>query len=176
MDDANPVLLIPLDREHLDASRAWANDRKTNIAMLRALPASRADQERWYAGIDGNLSKMVFAILWKEDRRHIGNTGLYHIDWLHRRAEFWILIGDPDYRGKKAGGAATRLMQKIAFDDLGLNRLYLRVDVENAQAIALYEKQGFTQEGVLREESYIDGHFHNVLVMSKLKREHGQKE
>lgn len=176
VDNERRVMFVPLDREHLDASRRWANDSVLNRAMLRTLPASRSDQERWYAGIEGNPRKIVYAVIWRADGRHIGNAGLYNIDWLHRRADFWILIGEEDYRGKGVGSEVTALMRRIAFDDLGMNRLCLRVDLDNAAAVALYTSQGFVREGVLREESYIEGRFKDILIMSQLKREYEQQK
>ena len=43
-------------------------------------------------------------------------------------------------------------MLKYAFDELGLNKVYLNVDAENIAACNLYEKIGFKCEGVFKED------------------------
>ncbi len=172
MFEGSAVRLVPLDREHLPASRCWANDPVLNRSMLRVLPVSCATHERWFAAIEADPAKMVFAVLWRENGAHIGNTGLYHIDLLHRRAEFWVLIGDRDYQGRGAGFEALTLMQTFAFEHLNLNRLYLHVGSDNVPAVRLYAKAGFTREGTLRQHYHIDGRDVDVDVLAQLKEEY----
>ena len=45
--------------------------------------------------------------------------------------------------GTGAAGEATRQILKIAFEDLGLNRVYLNVLADNGRANAFYRKAGF---------------------------------
>ena len=55
--------------------------------------------------------------------------------------------------GTGAAGEATRQILKIAFEDLGLNRVYLNVLADNGRANAFYRKAGFrythTEESAL---------------------------
>jgi RimJ/RimL family protein N-acetyltransferase len=176
MYEGTAIRLVPLDREHLEAARRWANDPALNRLMLRVLPVSSAAHERWFASIEGDPAKMVFAVLWRENGAHIGNTGLYHIDLLHRRAEFWVLIGEKDYQSRGAGFEALTLMQAFAFNHLNLNRLYLHVGTDNIPASRLYSKAGFTREGTLRQHYHIDGRDVNVDVWSQLKEEYEQQK
>ena len=52
-----------------------------------------------------------------------------------------------------------------AFDVLNLYKLYLVVDMENVHARHLYAKLGFTEEGVLRREFFVNGSYHDVTRM-----------
>lgn len=165
------VLLVPLERRHLDATRAWANDTELRSRILRVLPVGEQDQERWFENLATNPSRLVFAIQERDEGVHIGNTGLYNIDFLHRRAEFWILIARGEHRGRGYGRAALGLLVDYGFDELNLNRVYLHVGADNAPAIALYEKAGFRCEGVLREHYFIHGRYVDVLVMSRLRKD-----
>ncbi|MCK4825512.1 GNAT family N-acetyltransferase, partial [bacterium] len=142
------IRLLPLEREDLSKSRSWVNDTSLNSRILRVLPVTQVDQEKWYQDIVQDPSKIVFAIKTLNGEEHIGNTGLYHIDWIHRRAEFWILIGERDYWRRNIGLEVVSLMQQYAFKDLNLNKLYLNVGIDNKQAIALYKKLNFVQEGI----------------------------
>lgn len=165
------VRLVPLERRHLDATRAWANDPELRARILRVLPVGEQDQERWFDNLAANPSRLVFAVQERSEGVHLGNTGLYNIDFLHRRAEFWILIASAEHRGRGYGRAALGLMLDYGFDELNLNRVYLHVGADNAPAIALYEKAGFRPEGLLREHYFIQGRYVDVLVMSRLRKD-----
>lgn len=94
----------------------------------------------------------------------IGLVELIEIDYIHRRAEFQIII-DPAHQGQGHGEKATRMAMDYAFLVLNLYKLYLVVDNENKRAIHIYEKIGFEVEGVLKHEFFINGTYHNATRM-----------
>ena len=165
------IKLLPLEKEDLPRSRSWVNDTFINSKMLRVLPVTRVEQERWYEDIVQDPSKIVFAIKTLNDEEHIGNTGFYHIDWIHRRAEFWILIGERNFWGHGIGSDVVSLMQRYAFNNLNLNKLYVNVGVDNQEAIALYKKLNFVQEGMLKEHYYIEGKYLDIMRMAILRKD-----
>lgn len=75
----------------------------------------------------------------------------------HRTAHIAYLGGvaiDPRFSGQ--GFAQKMFAEIIALGKTrNLKRIELSVSVENARAIALYEKCGFQQEGVLRKYTYL---------------------
>lgn len=163
------IRLDPLERADLERSRRWVNDAGIRRFLLRVLPVSSTDQNSWYEEILHNPGKLVFAIRLQGDDTHVGNTGFYSIDWIHRRGEFWILIGEPDARRRGIGFEALTLMCRYGFEELNLNRIYLHVGADNEAAIRLYQKWGFRREGILRSHYYINGKYTDVLVMGTLK-------
>ena len=50
----------------------------------------------------------------------------------------------------------------------GLHRLELRVDQENSEAISLYRRHGFTEEGTAKMAALVDGRFVDKIYMAKL--------
>ena len=50
-----------------------------------------------------------------------------------------------------------------------LTRLQLFVRTDNLRAISLYKKYNFSIEGEMRNDTYIDGKYYNVYIMSILK-------
>ncbi len=166
------IQLVHLEKEDLAKSQVWVNDPAIKVLMLRVLPVTRMEQEKWLEDIIQSPSKMVFAIKLLDTGEHIGNTGFYHIDWLHRRAEFWILIGERGLWDQGVGTEVVRLMQRFAFCDLNLNKLYLYVGSTNDKAISLYKKLNFVTDGLLREHYFLDGSYLDVLAMSILKKDY----
>lgn len=87
-----------------------------------------------------------------EDRNDlIGMTRLMFIDFDAKIAEFGIYIGEESYQGKGIGKQALILTIDQAFENLKLNKIYLRVGSNNSRAINMYKKQGFTAEGIMKE-------------------------
>ncbi len=73
------------------------------------------------------------------------------------------------YAGRGVGTALMAAMIDLADRWLNLKRLQLQVWVDNAPAIALYEKFGFEREGVLRAEGFRDGAYVDALAMARVR-------
>jgi diamine N-acetyltransferase len=52
-----------------------------------------------------------------------------------------------------------------AFNVLNMHKLYLYVDAENHKALHIYKKLGFVQEGVLRRHFFVEGRYHDSIIM-----------
>lgn len=167
-------ILRPIGEAELDQTRAWANDPELNRLILRSGHVGEDDQRRWYERLQGDPSRLVFAVY--SQGAHAGNTGFYNLDRTHRRAEFWILLGQAQSRGRGLGSAVLARMLQLGFSELGLNKIFLHVGEGNQAALRLYEKFGFRRESLLREHYLIEGAWVNVLGMSLLRSEYdGEK-
>jgi diamine N-acetyltransferase len=105
------------------------------------------------------------------DGEPAGIVELVEIDYIHRGAEFQIIV-HPAHQGRGYAREATRRALDYAFAVLNLHKVYLVVDVENAAAIHVYRAVGFVTEGELREEFFADGRYRNALRMGILQHEH----
>jgi diamine N-acetyltransferase len=61
-----------------------------------------------------------------------------------------------------------------AFSVLNMHKLYLIVDKENEKAIHIYKKVGFSIEGELKDEFFVDGSYHNAIRMCMFQKEYLQ--
>ncbi|MBX5045958.1 GNAT family N-acetyltransferase [Rhizobium lentis] len=71
----------------------------------------------------------------------------------------------PTYRGKGLGRQLIDATLKAA-QEAGFTRVELDVYEDNSRAIALYEKVGFTREGIIRRAARIDGRFIDAIGMA----------
>ena len=81
----------------------------------------------------------------------------------------WHLLNvtvSPEHQGRGYATRATRLAMDYAFTVLNLYKLFLVVDVENTRAVAVYKKLGFTEEGILRHEFFVDGVYRDAYRMA----------
>ncbi len=94
----------------------------------------------------------------------VGLVELVEINYIHRRAEFQIIIA-PSWQGKGYAERATQLAVEYAFCVLNLYKLYLLVDKENVRAIHIYQKCGFVTEGELTGEFFVNGIYRDAYRM-----------
>src|SRR5262249_51273410 len=102
------------------------------------------------------------------EMRPIGMTYLTDIDFRNRAAEFGILIGEADARGKGYGTETTRLMLDYAFTALGLHNVMLTVYAFNLAAIRAYEKAGLREFGRRRQCRLMAGRLYDQVFMEAL--------
>lgn len=169
----NKVRLRPVERDDLPRFVEWFGDPEVRRHLLIYLPFSLAQEERWFEGLLRRLERQTDVLLAIETAEgvHIGNVGLHSIDWKNRNAEFGIAIGEKAYWGQGYGTDAARTILSLAFGEMNLHRVFLRVDANNPRGIRCYEKAGFQREGTLRQVVFKDGAYHDQYMMSILKSE-----
>ena len=102
----------------------------------------------------------------------IGEIRLDRVDLRDRRASLAIGIEDASQLGKGLGTEAILLVLGYAFDVLKLHRISVRVVDYNIRAIRAYQKCGFVVEGREREAAFVDGIWHDDVMMAILDREY----
>lgn len=132
----------------------WINDPENNRYLHYDIPLSIEKTRKWFYGKD-NSTRADCVI--EYDGVPVGLIGLLAIDRNSRKAEYYTSMGETAYKRKGVASAATALILDYAFVDLALNKVYLNVDAENLAACALYEKAGFTCEGLFRQELLFRG-------------------
>lgn len=84
------------------------------------------------------------------------------------------------YLDKNAGGrgimtAAFELLEKNAFENWGFNRIEVKIDPDNKKSLGVVKRLNYTQEGVLRQDHFINGVYRDTVLFSKLKSEYKSK-
>jgi diamine N-acetyltransferase len=87
-----------------------------------------------------------------------------NINFIHRHTEIQIIVKS-DFQGF---GLAKMAMSKgidYAFNILHMHKICLYVDTENHKALHIYEDLGFVQEGILRQHFFVEGTYHDSIIM-----------
>jgi len=151
----------------------WTNDSKVIYYLERGLKPNYIENlEEEYEEIRKSNNDVVLAIVDKIKEIVIGVIELREINWISRKTEYRILIGEKDFWGKGYAVESTYLILNYAFNKLNLNKVFLGVNASNEKAVKLYDKMGFKREGVLREDVYRNGIYYDVIRMSLLKSEY----
>jgi RimJ/RimL family protein N-acetyltransferase len=116
------------------------------------------------------IRRYHFSIRTLEEDKLIGVVGIRPI-WEHAEGWVGIGIGDRDYWSQGCGTDAMRLILQFGFDELGLHRISLAMHSYNARARRVYEKMGFTYEGLMRGDTLREGRRTDGIYMGILRRE-----
>jgi RimJ/RimL family protein N-acetyltransferase len=157
--------IVPVQPAHIESIRRWRN---AQLDVLRQLaPISPAQQEAYYAqhiwpsmGLERPANILMALLL---DDGLIGYGGLVHISWDDRRAELSFLVDDA--RAADPGQYARDftafigLARCMAFEDLGLHRLFTETYAIRVHHIGVLEGADFQREGVLRDHVRVGGAF-----------------
>ena len=164
--------LRPVAEEDLPLFVRWFNDPEVRywLSMSDAPEFTLESEEEWYDEMRADPTRVIWCIE-SEDGQPIGNLGLHGIDETQGRATFGISIGEKAYWGRGYGTEALREVLRYAFQEMGLRRVVLEADEDNARAIRCYEKCGFVREGLLRGHRLRGGEPVNGVVMAVLGEE-----
>jgi len=154
----------------------WRNDPQVKTFFFEEEPLSFYSHLEWVDKVKHDPNVRYYMIQINEDEDHkaltVGTVGLSHIDWRSRVAEFgWFLIGESKRRSWGYGKEAIFLLLDYAFNHLNLNKIWLQTMALNKAALAVYQKMGFQDEGILREQKFKGGKYIDIYVYGLLRRE-----
>lgn len=162
------AVLKPLSLDYLDAMMSWVNDsaitgkfakfnrritREEEISHIKSMMASKQDRA---------------FVMESEEGKYLGNISLHEIDRQAGKARMSILIANIEERGKGYGTSAIKKLLEIAFNEMKLHKVLLVVFESNEKARALYRKCGFRKEGILKDEYFVEGKYHDMARMAIL--------
>lgn len=163
------VVLRAIEREDLPDYVQWLNDPSVLEYFGSQVPLSLAQEEKWYEDMLRDPSFRAFAV--EFEGQHVGGAGLSNIDGRNASAEVGLFIGLPEMWDRGLGFDVLNTLVRFGFEQMNLNRIYLRVFAGNERAIHLYEKAGFRHEGCWRQADFRHGRYHDLLWMSILREE-----
>ncbi|MBQ1258344.1 MAG: GNAT family N-acetyltransferase [Clostridia bacterium] len=165
------VILREYRAEDLSALRAWVNDTEVTRYLggaYRRPQSWEQTEEMLSRRLNGDAGGEGFVIADKETGKYMGQCDLMMIDSIARKAEMAIVLMK-DQQGKGYALESVKLLLRYAFENLNLNRVFLKCAAKNTRAVKLYERAGFKHEGTLKQDLFIDGEFVDAVVMGVLR-------
>jgi RimJ/RimL family protein N-acetyltransferase len=140
-------------------SRLPMTDSQEAVELFQTIEKGRLTQEFYQWGIARLGDDVV-----------IGTCTLFRIDQNNRRAELGFALGRAHWK-QGLMSEALHVLLKFAFDSLNLHRLEADADPRNAASISCLQRQGFQQEGYLRERWLVGGDIQDALFFGLLQKE-----
>ena len=129
-------------------------------------PYTSIDQpEAYIAGLEAKREsgELLDFLVVHPEHGPIGVTGLSELSTRNRHATVGSWFGR-DYWGTGANPESKALIAKLAFDELGLDRLTAWANTRNGRSQVALERVGFRREGVLRSWHRHGETLHDVVV------------
>jgi L-amino acid N-acyltransferase YncA len=151
-----------------------------DVYGLHAFACSLPEDDLQFLRVD--ITRLVAVMLWaqnvkagrtitvlaEEAGKVVGYASVHNdqVSWQRHLGELRIQVG-PAYRGCGLGGLLGREIFAIA-SDLGIEKIVAQMTVDQKQAIALVERNGFKHEAVLHD--FVigrDGRKNDLVVMTR---------
>ena len=149
----------------------WFND--TVISKFMDDPGSIQTEEslieKFFVKIPNDIDLLIEG---KGTGKPLGYCSIYDIDRVNDSAQISFLIGDGEQRGKGYGNEIVKLIVRICFESLGLNRVVASATTENVRSIKALEAAGFRRVGLLREYQVVDGRKYDEVFLEMLREEY----
>ena len=147
----------------------WLNDKKVN-AYIESGGDYDMEKLKNYLILNQKKQILFWAILKKNQKKHIGNIKIDPIDFKDLSGEYGILIGEKSEWNKGYAYEASKTIINYCFKNLKLNKINLGVIENNNRAIELYRKLGFVENKIIKNYKSKNG-FNGVYIRMSLKNE-----
>lgn len=163
------IRLRRLEEKDIPGMLEWMHDPEINRWFR--FDAAAMNEESAGNFIRGSFSENTrhYAVTNQADE-YLGTISLEDIDRENGHALYAVSLRKAAW-GTGAAVSATEKILKIAFEELGLERVGLNVLSDNIRAKRMYEKAGFRYEGCFRKHLKLRGEWHNLEWYSVLKDE-----
>lgn len=162
------ISLVVPEREDVKIWYKWINNVENQIFInKRGLVQLIESEYDYYDALKIITTKKVFSIMIHESQKIIGRVSLMNISDKNRNAEMGIMICDKSEQNKWYGSEVVKLILQYGFEVLALHKIKLYVLWNNLRAKSVYEKIGFRENGIIKEdlwdgEKYIDRIFMEI--------------
>jgi RimJ/RimL family protein N-acetyltransferase len=158
-------VLRPFRVDDFDIANEVGEDPST-ARWVNALPSSDgAGVVRFNESKRRGGSMLDLVIADRISDAYLGEILLLSREW--QAGELAYVVA-PFARGRGIATDALKLLSRWAFDQLGLQRLQLKADPDNAASQRVAEKAGYQREGLLRSSFVVRGRRSDSVLYSRL--------
>lgn len=155
-----------------DAANAlsWVNDPEVTQYFANLQKKTSLEDEKKYIekliNSDHDEAWSIFTNPIVGDEQYIGQCSINQIYWPARNGRIFLAI-KREYQSQGLGKKVIQgLIEKAK--ELNLHKLWLIVRADNRKSQALYLKEGFDFEGLLKDEYCVDGFYYDMVRMSMI--------
>jgi RimJ/RimL family protein N-acetyltransferase len=171
--------LRAVEKEDLILLQNWRNIAHFRKHFREHKELSLLNQENWFQKVSVNPNDFMFIIVRLDDNKPLGACGLLYTNWIIRSADYSFYIGDEEAYIDKKGYAeeASHLLISYGFNQLNLNKIWMELyEFDQAKIEFFTNVFHFHKDGILRQNCFEGGIYHDSVVISLLKSEYTPKE
>jgi len=133
----------------------------------RPFPNNIEGEQEWISRMypAGLLTSIIFVIEEIESKTFMGYISATKIDYINSNAQVGIIF-HKNSRGKEYFIEASVLFYAYLFNEINLHKIYSGVLIYNETVLEKNKKMGFTIDGVMKDQIFQSGRFHDVFIIS----------
>lgn len=168
------ITIVPVAVTHAPALAHFVqqNGEHLRVFLPAVLKVASLDEATHYlqAMEDGAASGEIFEWYLFSGAALCGSIRVKEIDASDRKAKIGYFLGR-QFEGKGIMTASLRVILRHCYTTLQLNRIELHCAALNIASQAVAQRLGFTHEGVLRQDEWLNGAFVDQYVYGLLRAE-----
>ncbi|WP_411964146.1 GNAT family N-acetyltransferase [Haloferax sp. YSMS24] len=151
--EGEKVQLRTVETDDIDFLHRLVNDPEVRRGIAAVDPVTKGNEREWVES-RGESDDINFVICY--DGNSVGTIGLKPPDLIAGTVEVGYIVSPTNW-GEGYATDAVRAICDYAFGERRMNKVYAKAFETNPASSRVLEKAGFTREGVLREEGFVDG-------------------
>lgn len=164
--------LLPIRERDKYEIMQWRNEQIYHLRQT--VPLTREIQSRYFENVVAKLfeqerpNQILFSFLKKEEC--IAYGGLVHINWIDMNAEISFVMNTALEKKEfsKNWSEFLHLIEKVAFRDLNLRKLYVYAFDLRPHLYSVLEDNSYFLDACLQDHCLFNNEFKDVVIYSKL--------
>ena len=164
--------IVPIRHEDRIEIMKWRNEQIYHLRQSEPLTIDKQD-----AYFDNTIAplfnqekpnQILFSFL--EGIKCIGYGGLVHINWIDRNAEVSFIMNTrlEEASFSKNWSMFLKCLEKLAFGELAFHKIFIYAFDLRPHLYDVLELNGYFKDARLKDHSFFQGDFKDVLIYSKL--------
>jgi [ribosomal protein S5]-alanine N-acetyltransferase len=147
----------------------WMNDPEvTQFLESKWQSHTKKSILEYLDSLNRDRNNFIFGIFLLSDSTHIGNVKIGNINYLHRYADIGMAIGVKESWTNGVGSEVLMLIEKIAYEDLNLNKIWGGIYAINHGSFRMTQKCGWREVGRYEKHVFYKGEYMDVIIVEKL--------
>ena len=158
------IMLVTINKdnnEQIEKILSFRNDPELGLYIGRNFPLTK---EKVLEDIFAK-DKVFLGITQKDSDELIGFITLRRINMINGTGKLTVFIGSEGNLSKGIGSEALSLILDYAFKTLNLRKVNADIFSFNERSIKCFKKLGFKEQGILKNEYFINGEYHDDVLL-----------
>ena len=157
--------LRPTTLADLPNIMTWVNDPDITHYFATMSNITLEEEEAYLAKMFASNNNRLLSIF--VDNEYAGQCSINQIYWPARNGRLFIVL-TKQFQHRGLAPRVLEALLRYAFDVMKLHKIWLIVREDNERSQFIYQRAGFSVEGVLRDDYFVNNQYYTMIRMAVL--------